>query len=82
MYSNTNTSIFICILVRINLILLLLLRILFCSFLENGKRYKVELFNVHLSFNKLYIDISQCSLKFYNLYMFEQSVNNQISRRW
>ena len=36
----------------------LLLQILFCRFLENGNRYKAEIFNVHLFFNKLSNDIS------------------------
>ena len=45
----TNTSI---------LIFLLLLQILFCRFLENGNRYRAEIFNVYLTFNGLSSDIS------------------------
>ena len=30
----------------------------FCQFLENGKRYKAEIFSVHLYFDKLSNDIS------------------------
>ena len=64
MNTYTNNSIFICIFVwilfilQISLILLIPVQVLFCQFLENGNRYKAEIFNVHLYFNKLSIDIS------------------------
>ena len=47
MNSYTNTSIIIFIFVLISLIFLLLLQILFWRFLENGNRYKAEIFNIH-----------------------------------
>ena len=37
---------------------LLLLQLLFCQFLENGNRYEVDIFSVHLYFNELSNDIS------------------------
>ena len=53
-----SNSIFNCIFVKIILILLLILQKLFCRFLENGNRYRVEIFSVHLSFNDLSNDVS------------------------
>ena len=58
MNSNKNTSITIFKFVRITLIFLLLLQILFCRFLENGNRYRVDIFSVYLTFNGLSKNIS------------------------
>ena len=45
-YTNTNTNTN-SILVRINLNILKLVQILFCQFLENGDRYRVQNFSVN-----------------------------------
>ena len=59
MYSNTNNNIIILILVRISLNLGLIIQILFCQVLENGNRYKIEIFSLNLFFKRLSNDISQ-----------------------
>ena len=47
MNTNTNTSIIICIFVRISLGFGKILQILFCQFLENGNIDRVEIFRVY-----------------------------------
>ena len=49
---------FIFIFVGICSIFLVLVQILFCQFLGSDNRYKAEIFNIHLYFNKLSNDIS------------------------
>ena len=46
-YSHSNKKILILKFVRINLIFGIIIQILFCKFLENGNRYKVEIFSVN-----------------------------------
>ena len=41
-----------------SLIILIIVQVLFCRFLENGNRYKVEIFSVHLFFDGLLNDVS------------------------
>ena len=55
-YMNSNKNNKICNLTCF--FILLLLQILFCRFLENGNRYKAEIFNVHFYYNKLSKNIS------------------------
>ena len=61
-YKNNNIIIIIFVwilfILQISLIILIPVQVLFCQFLENGNRYKAEIFNVHLYFNKLSNDIS------------------------
>ena len=47
MNSNKNININIRIFVGISLIFLLLVQILFCQFLENDNRYRIEILSVH-----------------------------------
>ena len=51
------------------------------NFLEDYKRYRVEIFNLNEFFIGLSNDVSHFVV-LYNLFMFKQGVNNQFSQRW
>ena len=58
MNSYTINSIIILIFVRIGSTFGIIIQILSCQFLENGNRYRIEIFGVNLFFNRLSNDIS------------------------
>ena len=56
----------------------------FVNFLEDGNRYRAEIFRVYLLFNELFKNISHIKLaqNFVICTCLSKSVNDQFSRRW